>query len=223
MIVKEKQQVIKDALQLNKKCKNDGRKYWINISKDCNTSKCKKFFAKCLYKKETDNEKTLSLRNKHKQKRSEFAKKCKSKTLDFRKIVIFSVESKFEIFKPKHILGVWRKKKRMVLFTASKLTADDKTWRGNVMAWGYVWLKSSWKYPVFDLRIFNALIPNLIAMLIEKFTNFLAYLSKFLFFLFEKCIISTYIQWMNFPRNWFTEQWVYLLKHVKNNNKNKET
>ncbi|GFY14073.1 transposable element Tcb1 transposase [Trichonephila clavipes] len=47
----------------------------------------------------------------NRKRRLEFAMKYKNKPMDFRKKVIFSDESKFEIFTPPSIRKIWRKNK----------------------------------------------------------------------------------------------------------------
>ena len=63
----------------------------------------------------------------NRQKSLEFAKKYKSNTLDFYKNVIFSDESKFEIFDPKTFIHCLEGKK--CYFVISKFTTGCKTWR----------------------------------------------------------------------------------------------
>lgn len=70
----------------------------------------------------------------NRKKRLEFAKNYKGKTLDFWKNVIFSDESKFEIFKPKHVLTIWRKKNAAM--EPQNILKTVKHGGGNVMVWG---------------------------------------------------------------------------------------
>ncbi|GFV74306.1 transposable element Tcb2 transposase [Trichonephila clavipes] len=67
----------------------------------------------------------------------EFAMKYKNKPMDFWKEVIFSDESKFEIFTPPSIRKIWRKIKTAL--EPKKCTLSTlKYGGGNVMVWGCV-------------------------------------------------------------------------------------
>ncbi|GFW15047.1 uncharacterized protein TNCV_983391 [Trichonephila clavipes] len=72
----------------------------------------------------------------NRKRRLEFAMKYKNKPMDFWKKVIFSDESKFEIFTPPSIRKVWRKNKTAL--ETKNVLPTLKYGGGNVMVWGCV-------------------------------------------------------------------------------------
>ncbi|GFU13325.1 transposable element Tcb2 transposase [Trichonephila clavipes] len=72
----------------------------------------------------------------NRKRRLKFATKYKNKPMDFWKKVIFSDESKFEIFTPPGIRKIWRKNKTTLEPKNVLLTL--KYGGGNVMVWGCV-------------------------------------------------------------------------------------
>ncbi|GFU76726.1 transposable element Tcb2 transposase [Trichonephila clavipes] len=72
----------------------------------------------------------------NRKRRLEFAMKYKNKPMDFWKKVIFSDESKFEIFTPPSIREIWRKNK--TAFEPKNVLPTLKYGGGNVMVWGCV-------------------------------------------------------------------------------------
>ncbi|GFT24054.1 transposable element Tcb1 transposase [Trichonephila clavipes] len=69
----------------------------------------------------------------NRKRRLEFAMKYKNKPMDFWKRVIFSDESKFEIFTPPSIQKIWRKNKTAL--EPKNVLPTLKHGGGNVMVW----------------------------------------------------------------------------------------
>ncbi|GFX05929.1 transposable element Tcb1 transposase [Trichonephila clavipes] len=69
----------------------------------------------------------------NRKRRLEFAMKYKNKLMDFWKEVIFSDESKFEIFTPASIRKIWRKNKTAL--ELKNVLPTLKHGGGNVMVW----------------------------------------------------------------------------------------
>ncbi|GFU20693.1 transposable element Tcb2 transposase [Trichonephila clavipes] len=72
----------------------------------------------------------------NRKRRLEFAMKYKNKPMDFWKKVIFSDESKFEVFTPPSIRKIWRKNKTAL--EPKNVLPTLKYGGGNVMVWGCV-------------------------------------------------------------------------------------
>ncbi|GFY13447.1 transposable element Tc1 transposase [Trichonephila clavipes] len=72
----------------------------------------------------------------NRKRRLEFAMKYKNKPMDFWKKVIFSDESKFEIFAPPSIRKIWRKNKTAL--EPKNVLPTLKHGGGNVIVWGCV-------------------------------------------------------------------------------------
>lgn len=70
----------------------------------------------------------------NRKKRLDFALKYRHKPLEFWKSVIFSDESKFEVFRPKNVLKVWRKSK--TAYDVKNILPTIKHGGGNVIVWG---------------------------------------------------------------------------------------
>lgn len=70
----------------------------------------------------------------NRKKRLDFATKYVNEPLDFWKKIIFSDESKFEVFKPANILTIWRKNKTAL--DKRNILKTVKGGGGNVMVWG---------------------------------------------------------------------------------------
>lgn len=70
----------------------------------------------------------------NRRKRLEFALAYRNKPMDFWKTVIFSDESKFEIFSPPSIRKIWRKNKTAL--DPKHILQTVKHGGGNVMVWG---------------------------------------------------------------------------------------
>ncbi|GFT82662.1 transposable element Tc1 transposase [Trichonephila clavipes] len=101
----------------------------------------------------------------NRKRRLEFAMKYKNKSMDFWKKVIFSDESKFEIFTLPSIRKIWRKNK--TAFEPKNVLPTLKRDGGTVMVWGCVAHNGAGNLAFIDnkmnaLAYINVLRPNLL-------------------------------------------------------------